>query len=278
MPRGIYERTERSPRFQDLTGQVFRQVKVESLNRIEPKATYWNCSCVCGATFVRSGSNIKKSLNCGNRTIHPLKGGQSKQLEYACWKSMIARCTDPTNSNYFLYGGRGITVCEQWLTDFWQFRKDVGPRPDKTYSLDRIEVNGNYEPGNVQWATPTQQNNNRREPSKRLNFKQYQERATLTAIYPAKGEFLGLVYCALGAAGEVGEVAGKIKKLYRDKKGEVSAESRKELGKEIGDCIWYLSQMCSELDLDFSHIALGNLEKLADRKVRGVIEGNGDNR
>ena len=82
-------------------------------------------------------------------------------FEHNSWKTMIQRCTNPKAKRYPIYGGRGIKICESWRK-FKSFLADVGPRPEpkKEYSLDRIDSNGNYEPGNVRWATKKQQNNN----------------------------------------------------------------------------------------------------------------------
>lgn len=85
----------------------------------------------------------------------------SKTAAYRVWATMLARCRNPNNAAWALYGGRGIVVCERWLS-FESFRADMGDRPSPTHSLDRIDPNGNYEPGNVRWSTPTEQANNRR--------------------------------------------------------------------------------------------------------------------
>lgn len=81
--------------------------------------------------------------------------------EYKVWAAMKQRCQNPRNSRYHRYGGRGITVCPEWLDSFDAFLAHVGPRPSKGYSLERINNNGNYEPGNVKWATHQQQALNR---------------------------------------------------------------------------------------------------------------------
>src|SRR5438094_3143938 len=88
--------------------------------------------------------------------------GHSTSPEYISWEAMKQRCFDPKKPNYHLYGGRGITVCERWM-DFRNFLADMGPRPSPAHSLDRFpDRDGNYEPGNVRWATGEQQANNTR--------------------------------------------------------------------------------------------------------------------
>jgi hypothetical protein len=87
--------------------------------------------------------------------------GQSKDLAYKCWENMVQRCTNPKSAKYELYGGRGITLSPEFIS-FQKFIKYIGPRPSKYHSIDRINTNGNYEPGNVRWATSTEQANNMR--------------------------------------------------------------------------------------------------------------------
>lgn len=86
---------------------------------------------------------------------------QSKTPEYRAWRAMIQRCSDTNTPYYHRYGGRGIRVCHRWRTSFASFIKDVGIRPSSQHSLDRFpEKNGNYEPGNVRWATRKEQQQN----------------------------------------------------------------------------------------------------------------------
>ena len=87
-----------------------------------------------------------------------------------------------------------------------------------------------------------------------------------------------IVYPTLGLANEAGEVAGKIKKIFRDKNGEISAADREALKQELGDVLWYLAQICTELDLSLEEVAEANLAKLFSRQARGQIRGNGDYR
>ncbi len=87
-----------------------------------------------------------------------------------------------------------------------------------------------------------------------------------------------IVYPTLGLTNEAGEFAGKIKKIFRDKRGVISEEDRQELEKELGDVLWYVAQLATELNLSLEEVASQNLQKLADRQARNQIQGDGDNR
>lgn len=87
-----------------------------------------------------------------------------------------------------------------------------------------------------------------------------------------------IVYPTLGLTNEAGEVAGKIKKIFRDRQGKISAEDREALKQELGDVLWYLTQICTELELTLEEVASTNLEKLFSRLERGTIKGDGDYR
>jgi NTP pyrophosphatase (non-canonical NTP hydrolase) len=104
----------------------------------------------------------------------------------------------------------------------------------------------------------------------------YQEEAWETAIYPDKGN--NLYYPALGLVGEAGEVCNKIKKVMRDQDGKATLEQKNEIAKELGDVMWYLATLATELDSHLGCIADSNLKKLEDRAKRGVLKGSGDNR
>ncbi len=109
-----------------------------------------------------------------------------------------------------------------------------------------------------------------------MNFSDYQTKSRETAKYPAIGH--GVIYPTLGLTNEAGEVAGKIKKVFRDKDGVIGEAEREALKSELGDVLWYLSQVATELDLSLDAIAEHNLHKLLDRQARGKIKGDGDNR
>ncbi len=107
------------------------------------------------------------------------------------------------------------------------------------------------------------------------DFKTYQAQAMTTAVYPGRGEG-NFVYPTLGLAGETGEICEKIKKAIRDEGGQISEERRSLLAKELGDVLWYVATLATELGLDLDEIAAGNLAKLAARKEAGRIHGSGD--
>ncbi len=112
-----------------------------------------------------------------------------------------------------------------------------------------------------------------------MDFNEYQKEASKTAIFDALGsEAMKLSYLALGVTGEAGEVAEKIKKILRDNDGVVTEEKRVDIAKEMGDVLWYLSQLARELGIDFEDVALRNIEKLQSRMQRDKIKGDGDNR
>ncbi len=109
-----------------------------------------------------------------------------------------------------------------------------------------------------------------------MNFKEYQKLSRKTAIYPKKGK--NFVYPVLGLVGEAGEVAEKIKKILRDKKGVIDRVAKEELSKELGDVLWYLAQIATEISLSLEDIASLNIKKLHSRKKRGALHGEGNNR
>lgn len=111
-----------------------------------------------------------------------------------------------------------------------------------------------------------------------MNFDDYQEKASSTATFTGKQAEYQLMYVALGVCGEAGEIAEKIKKIMRNDDGVISDEKRGDLKKEIGDVLWYLSQLSRLLGFTFSEVAEANIAKLADRKARGVIKSSGDTR
>ena len=109
-----------------------------------------------------------------------------------------------------------------------------------------------------------------------MQFNEYQQKANETAIYPNRGS--NLIYPTLGLCGETGEVAEKVKKLMRDGNGIPDPAFKEMITKELGDVLWYLAQMCTELGITLEEMAQMNISKLASRKERGQLHGSGDNR
>lgn len=109
-----------------------------------------------------------------------------------------------------------------------------------------------------------------------MHFNSYQQAIIKTAKYPKRGK--NITYPVLGLNGEAGEVAEKIKKVIRDKKGIIDDETREALKKELGDVLWYLTMCCHEFKLDLNDVVEANLKKIKDRRNRNVLHGNGDDR
>lgn len=110
-----------------------------------------------------------------------------------------------------------------------------------------------------------------------MNFNDYQQQATKTAGYP-RVDGHGWMYPALGLANEAGEVTGKLKKVIRDNNGVIDDARRQDISKELGDVLWYIAQLATELDIQLGDVAKANIAKLASRQQRGVLGGDGDNR
>ena len=109
-----------------------------------------------------------------------------------------------------------------------------------------------------------------------MDFQEYQTKSRTTAIYPNQGK--NIMYPVLGLCGETGEIAEKVKKIIRDKSGVPNDTDKEAIAKEIGDVLWYLAQLSTELEIFLDDVAQLNLDKLASRKARGAIGGSGDNR
>lgn len=152
-------------RLVDLTGVRFgRWIVIARTDRVSDSYDrFWLCQCDCGTEReVRRQTLIKKeSTSCGCKRFH----GMTHSPVYAVWNGIKQRCTNPNTAEYQDYGGRGIKMYEPWFLSIKQFAADVGPRPTGK-TMDRINNDGNYEPGNVRWATPLEQAHNRR-PAKR---------------------------------------------------------------------------------------------------------------
>lgn len=159
--------------FIDRTGAVFGRLTVIRRAPNRGRHVYWVCLCACGTVVEVKGDHLKSGAtsSCGcfkvERTVatktthgHARATTVGQSPTYQSWSSMIQRCTNPKKAKWPYYGGRGITVCDRWHT-FVNFLVDMGEKPEGL-TLDCIDNDGNYEPGNVRWATPTEQARNRR--------------------------------------------------------------------------------------------------------------------
>jgi len=162
------------PAFKDITGQRFGRLIVVRFSHMK-KESFWLCRCDCGTEKIlrigtlRAGTTT--SCGCAHRdelvarnTTHGHNTRRKTTSVYSRWAMMIQRCTNPRNSRWEWYGARGITVCKRWL-QFENFLADMGEPPPGT-SIDRIDNNRGYEPGNCKWNTSSEQAYNRRPKSR----------------------------------------------------------------------------------------------------------------
>jgi hypothetical protein len=152
-----------------MTGQTFGRLTVVSYLRLDKGKTVWRCACACGTIKDVRGPSLRtgntKSCGCLSRDTvrrRSTKHGRAKTPEYVVWLGMKQRCSNTKHIGFPQYGARGIRVCERWRDDFAAFLADMGRRPSPAHSLERINNAWDYEPGNVRWATRSEQARNKR--------------------------------------------------------------------------------------------------------------------
>jgi len=160
---------EVSKKLKDISGQRYGRLVALSISHRKGYRTYWLCQCDCGNTTnvylgkLTTGST--KSCGCLKIEVQQngsITHGMAGTKVYNTWARMKARCYDKNNPKYNEWGGRGVTICDEWLHDFETFYEYVGNEPSKSHQIDRINNNKNYEPGNVHWVTGTENARNKR--------------------------------------------------------------------------------------------------------------------
>ena len=166
------------PKIVDRANQRFGRLIALEIHGTHPnRQTLWRCVCDCGNTIIVQTTKLAngntKSCGCLQRDFarslphdqmlthgHARKDGMSS--EYSTWRAMKNRCNNPKNIGYASYGGRGIKVCDRWAGSFENFLADMGSKPTAKHTLDRIDNNGDYCPGNCRWVPSSVQSRNKR--------------------------------------------------------------------------------------------------------------------
>jgi hypothetical protein len=151
----------------DHTGKKFGQLTVIEYSHTKGARSMWRCLCDCGKEKIVNGHELvcgdTRSCGClrGKLNITHGEASGKKTKEYKTWTGMATRCYNTGHHKYPIYGGRGISICDRWRHSYENFLADMGRAPSLKHSIDRPDVNGNYEPGNARWATPQEQHENK---------------------------------------------------------------------------------------------------------------------
>jgi hypothetical protein len=218
----------------DMAGQRFGKLEVVEFAGLD-KWNYlvWKCRCDCGRdTLVVQAMLLRKRngvRSCGCAKIdalkHRAKHGMSASPEFRIWAAMWTRCTNPRQSHWMKYGGRGITICERWKS-FANFYADMGPKPSPEHSIDRRDNNKGYEPSNCRWATQVEQMNNTSRSAK-VEYLGRVETITKWA------EILGINYSSLRARYQRGDQPPR---LFRPMERQSTAKNQAQRSRLASRC------------------------------------------
>lgn len=154
------------PKIVNFVGQKFGKLTVKEKHGSRNNRTLWLCQCECGNNTIVNRRYLingdTKSCGCLKKKPQVNTHRMSKTPEYVTWCSIKNRCYNKNQKKYKDYGGRGIKVCDRWKNSFINFYSDMGKRPSKAHSIDRINNNDDYSPDNCKWSTPIEQANNTR--------------------------------------------------------------------------------------------------------------------
>ncbi len=252
--------------FKDLSGQKFGKLLVLRHTGQVNGRTRYDCLCDCGkmsnvdATCLKSGNT--KTCGCGivdacrkRSTTHGQQKIGNRTPEYRAWRHVKSRCLNPNVHNYNKYGGRGIKVCDRWINSFENFFADMGERPSKTHSIDRINVDGNYEPINCRWATIKEQAYNKTN-TVRVEFEG--DLLTVPDFVKAVGGNYDSFYSYVGrntfqkAVDFYKSKAGKSKPVYQYKEKSVTLDELSEmLGQTKRNLLQLIKRKSVEHAIDF---------------------------
>jgi hypothetical protein len=191
-------------------------VKQEGQDNFNNKC--YECLCECGATKIISGASLRRGATQSCGCLHKERAaaycartkkthGLSQTAEYTAWEGLKQRCLNPANKDYHKWGGRGITVCDEWINSFEQFLSDMGTRPDK-HTLDRRDVNGPYSKDNCRWVTHKTQQRNKRSS-------RYIEHDNQTLCISEWAEILDVQISAVYRGLRAGKNLAEIKEYYK---------------------------------------------------------------